>query len=528
MENEKIPTATSSPLIIRCSNCGMPAEFNIIQKLPLPELRLPYRHPETDRRYPSVARTGKEKQKKASSEYPSVVYHCPQCGASVMVEKGEALAQCAFCSTSLVRQEYANAGQDLPELLIPFKITHEEAVKKLKAWVEENKDQKEARSIQSKLKELGGWYLPYQLAYGPVRCSVTRENSNREYKCGGYIDGVAVNQSSQLDNELMNEAEPFDWADAVPFEWGYLAGQKVKIQDATQSQVDQRTKNEIEKEYLHTVEYAMQTQGVYIQADISNTLTIPALMPMYYLRCSKKISATVNGQTGKVAVSRHKVQKKRLYLVEPFILTLIVAFLWTGIPFGAAFDMNLFLMGTIVSAIIIFSILTQDRTTKIRRLFFTKADTTQIRQKKENTPVFFEPVKGKGTPVRIHFYTPKRIIRYLFTAIAIITLPAWIAALIASLEKYTTEEILHLPYHYGMAWYALSIPYAWILWLKLGRSTIYNYPVIKKILPNGKYQTVQSDHTVPKIKISTLIRYTPKWLLLLIICILLGSIGAIL
>lgn len=40
---------------------------------------------------------------------------------------------------------------------------------------------------------------------------------------------MAVNTSNQLDNMVLDHAEPFDWKGTVPFEFGYIAGQRVKL-----------------------------------------------------------------------------------------------------------------------------------------------------------------------------------------------------------------------------------------------------------------------------------------------------------
>ena len=52
--------------------------------------------------------------------------YCTGCGAELVFETGEAVANCAFCGRSLVRKAFVNAD-DIPELIVPFAITSAEA-----------------------------------------------------------------------------------------------------------------------------------------------------------------------------------------------------------------------------------------------------------------------------------------------------------------------------------------------------------------------------------------------------------------
>ena len=64
-------------------------------------------------------------------------FSCPSCGAQTMVSSEEATAECPFCQSTMIDTKFA--GNDLPEVILPFKLTKEEAENKLKAWLTENK-----------------------------------------------------------------------------------------------------------------------------------------------------------------------------------------------------------------------------------------------------------------------------------------------------------------------------------------------------------------------------------------------------
>ena len=66
---------------------------------------------------------------------------------------------------------------------------------------------------------------------GPIDCTVSREGAARTFDCGGFLDGIFVNTTRQLDNLTLNGMEPFDLRELEEFEYGYLAHQKAKLYD---------------------------------------------------------------------------------------------------------------------------------------------------------------------------------------------------------------------------------------------------------------------------------------------------------
>lgn len=134
---------------------------------------------------------------------------------------------------------------------------------------------------------------------------------------------MAVNTSNQLDNMVLDHAEPFDWKGTVPFEFGYIAGQRVKLPDISGGAAEQRVLEEVEADYLPIVEKVMETSGVKLHAKGENLLSIPALLPLYIIAGKGKLAA-VNGQTGRIAVSVGEKKKSWPWIVEPLLMTVFV------------------------------------------------------------------------------------------------------------------------------------------------------------------------------------------------------------
>lgn len=184
-----------NPLAIHCFSCGAPAEFDIIRQ------NYHCRHcgSETGIQDPIGKMAEWQKQQQAfiqeSKGYATTtVYSCPNCGARVTMAASEVTENCDFCNGKVVSRAFITQDQ-FPECIIPFFITLPEAQERVKAWAKANPFKKEAREALSRLDELKGFYLPYQLFQGPVSCRVHRDTSERVYECKSYLSGKAVNAS---------------------------------------------------------------------------------------------------------------------------------------------------------------------------------------------------------------------------------------------------------------------------------------------------------------------------------------------
>ena len=157
---------------IHCPQCGAPAEFNIVRQQYLCE----YCGGKFECSIAQKEKTGFRKLrgealKDSVKQYRLFRASCSGCGATVVFEENEALSNCAFCGRSLVREEYLSA-EGMPESVIPFGITDEEARDRLAAWCADNRGKPEAKKLLPLLPELRGFYLPYEMVRGPVHMKV--------------------------------------------------------------------------------------------------------------------------------------------------------------------------------------------------------------------------------------------------------------------------------------------------------------------------------------------------------------------
>ena len=508
--------AKNNPLRIFCKNCGAPAGFDIIrQTYSCPNCGEVSGMEEVQRNV-TQWRELQKKNIKARTEGQGLEKHvCPTCGAQVVVKAGEASGACDFCGSKLVRKDLISPDQ-MPEMIIPFFITPEESKKRMLQFAEEHKSSPEGEAVLQSIDKLKGYYLPYQLARGPVAATVTRDATFRKYYCDGYLDGTAVNTSKQLDNLTLNEMEPFDWSEARPFEYGYIAGQNVKLSDISDAQTEKRILEEVEEDFRPEVERVMQTSGVDVHMQSGNLLTMPVLLPVYFIKAKYKdkgVTAVMNGQTGRIAISTGREKKTLPWVVEPILYTLatfaVLLFLFSRLEDGATLEGNIMmaLLCTSVPCIIYFAVFSQGRDELVRRIVL-KSDVSKAERKGsklsiaeggdvlenpyDNTPIFREKnEQGKLAPVHLRFYPMGRIVSIIFNTFVTIFLPAIIAAFIRFLEMKPGEKFMDgFSIGYGAAWYVIAFIIA-IMYLSRGvRQDAYDHPYIYEILENGKEKLI--------------------------------------
>lgn len=492
-----------NPLRVYCKNCGAPAGFDIVRQ--------------TYACASCGALTGIQETKEAVFRWRTLQkqshavnpagltleeYSCPACGAQIVFERGEASETCDFCGSKLIRKELTEVER-MPELIIPFFITPEEARKRMLGWAHEHEDTPEGRSIVSSMGRFQGYYLPYYLIRGPVYGMVTRDGNNRTYRCAGYLEGTVVNLSQQMDNLTLDGITPFDWSTVHPFEYGYIAGHHVKLSDISDTETDRRIREKTAEDFLSEVEKVMQSSGVCVQVETGNISVVSALLPVYFIK-SGKLTVVMNGQTGRIAVSQNRTKKSNPWVIEPLVYTLLATGL-LSIPYH--FELEPLFLFAFVFAAIFFSIMGEGRHSLIRRITIRGEAAKAKREKGElkieegndilrnpydNTPVFYEKNRrGEDVPVRIRFYSPVRILSIIINVVATVLLPLIIAAAVRLIDISGTSQKFSDGFRpmYGAAWYVFAGLIAIIYFAKGVRKDVYEHPILYEATSGKKLGT---------------------------------------
>ena len=546
---EEMQETFTNPFNIKCDACGSPAEYDIIHQNyhcqycgATTDLHAPQRALQRYRKLHSQELKAKQHQDKCSK------YNCPNCGAVVVLDNTEATANCDFCGTKMVNSNFVDSDA-FPELIIPFKLNLEEAQEELNKWLKDNSNKAEAKKLASRVKELKGYYLPYQVVKGPVTGNAFRARSSRKYEYGGFLEDVAVNTSQQLDNALLDAMEPFDWREIRPFQYGYIAGLSTKLQDASEKNIAYRINQEVKNSYLPTIEKTLQSQDLDAFVDTSEVLQIPALMPVYVITRGQ-VKCAINGQTGRVAVTPLKETVTHRAWLEPLLTCLFVAGICELLPpllhFHASFELTAGISA--VAALIVWTAYSGTRTVKKvlylqsakqlakrvgNKLTFT--DGKELQDNPALTPVFFEQLEGKPEPVKIYFYTTARIIKGGIFALVLSFLPNILAYAFVAYNVYVNgdspECFGQIHHFYAAAWWTLFIPILFVLWIAVVRRDIFDYPILYCLQPDGSTVKVADQYQL-NIGIKDILTYfiTPPicWITLFLLFMLFGCTYAIL
>ncbi len=486
---------------IHCPRCGAPASFNINQQKYVcgycgSEVEIV----DAQRQKQGFRSIRADKLRDNVRRFRLYSASCSGCGATVVFEENEALSSCAFCGRSLVRREYLNT-EGLPESVIPFSLTEREARDRLKAWCDRNPGKPEARKLKQLLPELKGFYLPYELVRGPVHMKVSRMDGGGSFRCEGFMNDEFVNRSRQLDNLLLDGMEPFDTENLTEFDFAYVAGHRVKISDISDRELQVRADAEAGEAYMPAVRKTLQTKAVEVGADVSDALSLPVLLPVYFI-CRGNLMAAVNGQTGKVSV---RAEKESHYYFIPWWLKAIMATLaFCGALFGAlrlgGMEAQGALLVTGMTGLVfltinlcMFSDTTKNRfAVESGREIYTSGGKSfhrergrlvqndNLLERKTTPPVYFEKLDGKAQPVVLKFMTPWRLLRMILLFLVITFLPVIIALFLNGLDF----QKLNLG---GSAvWFCIFVPVAAVALVKFGLLELYEHPWIYPIGGDGR------------------------------------------
>ncbi len=486
---------------IHCPQCGAPAEFDIIRQTYLcAHCGGHVEIGEAVKEFRGFRKIRADHLEKTVRSFRLFRASCTGCGAEVVFEENEAASVCAFCGRKLVRTEYLSA-RDMPEGVIPFAVSQDEAKRLLKQWCHNNPLKKEAGLLEKKADDLKGFYLPYEMVRGPVHMHVSRMDGGRDFHCEGYIKDEFVNRSGQLDNLLLDGMEPFDTNSLTLFDFSYTAGHRIRISDLTDSELEKRVGTETAGTYAPAVRKVLGTEAVNIRTDLHDALRLPVLLPVYYV-LSGGLMAAVNGQTGKVCV--RSLKESHYYFLPWWLKAIVSTALFTAAAFGALhlFGMNvqdaLIIAGVLALFFITVTLCLYSDTVhnqfavKSGRKIFTSGENTfkreygelvlrdEILQRKTQPPVFFETIDGRETPVILKFASPGRVIRMVLMSAAALFLPVIIALFLNGFDF----QRLNLA---GSAvWFCIAVPVVPIYLLKFGVVELHDRPLIYVISENGK------------------------------------------
>lgn len=279
-------------------------------------------------------------------------YHCPDCGAKIVMDENTAATECVYCgNTAIITERFE--GKFEPSRVIPFKKTKEEAIlafsnyQKGKWFIRNDFTKKE------NIDKITGVYIPFFLynlsVFGGINVEASKEHmwSDSTYK---YVKkeyykvvregtmkftNIPADASKKFRDDIMDSIEPYNYEELTNFNSSYMSGFLAEKYDQDSkellSRAEQRAK-ETTRQILYSDITGYSNKRIKSTAENVNVDGEPeyVLLPVWMLNVkydNKVYTLAMNGQTGKfignVPISKTKVIKAWfiMFLIITFILT---------------------------------------------------------------------------------------------------------------------------------------------------------------------------------------------------------------
>lgn len=263
-------------------------------------------------------------------------YSCPSCGAELICDEATAATSCPYCgNNAIIPGQFRGALK--PELVIPFQIGKDEAVKALKAHYKGKPFLPKSFSDENHIQEIKGIYVPFWLFDGQAEADVSfaatrstvmvtgreRITTTRHFdvRRAGTVsfEKIPVDASKKMPDDYMDSLEPFRYDAMVPFSTAYLPGFFADIPDVSIEECSLRAE-------LRATDTAVESMSRQVSgyetciptrkdAQLRRGKVRCALLPVWLLSTQWKgqnFLFAMNGQTGKM-VSDLPVSKKRYW-----------------------------------------------------------------------------------------------------------------------------------------------------------------------------------------------------------------------
>lgn len=251
------------------------------------------------------------------------VYSCQSCGGQLITDETTIATSCPYCDNPVALSDRLS-GDAKPELIVPFQLDKQEAVKHFHHHLTGKRLLPAVFKDEQHIKEIKGLYVPFWIFDADVASDFRfKGTKNRNWSDGSYtyteqnyyqlhrsawmhFQGVPVDASSKLDNALMESLEPYDLSAAVPFQTAYLAGFLADRYDETAEDsvaiANSRIQTTVRKEMQATVYEFNNIQAEEASIRFENAKSSYVLLPVWTLHTTWKGQSylfAMNGQTGK-------------------------------------------------------------------------------------------------------------------------------------------------------------------------------------------------------------------------------------
>lgn len=291
-------------MIFKCKNCGGNSVYN-------PEKGMMVcPHCESEESQEKIAGVG--------------VSQCVNCGAPLEVTEHTSASKCPNCGSYHVFEERIS-GEYTPHLVLPFKISKQQAVESIRKEFKKRMFTPKEYLSNASIEKMEGTYVPFfmydyhtDVHYHATGTKVrTWTSGNYKYTETSYynvardmdidFEKIPVDASVAMDNSVMDLLEPYNYQALVDFEDKYMSGFLAETYsdnpDALKARAESKAKNDSCSLLMDTLDGYSTLTHVSQDIDLHQKACEYALLPVWVYEFKyqgKTYTYHVNGQTGKV------------------------------------------------------------------------------------------------------------------------------------------------------------------------------------------------------------------------------------
>ncbi len=256
-------------------------------------------------------------------------YTCEACGAELVTDGTTTATECPYCGSPTILPERISSGVR-PEVVVPFKITKEQAQQQFEGYFQGKKLMPNVfLNSRNRVADMRKLYVPYWLFNCDARADMAfdaeREQVQRQgdweitrtehwliRRAGGMsFKDIPVDGSEKMDDKISESLEPYDMREAVPFQPAVLAGAMADNADVNAEACESRAVERVERSVENTIRSTVKgydrvsVRRSSIQSE--NGRVKPALMPVWLITTEKQeqggkktYTFAINGQTGEL------------------------------------------------------------------------------------------------------------------------------------------------------------------------------------------------------------------------------------
>ena len=250
-------------------------------------------------------------------------YSCPSCGAELICDEHTAATRCPYCGNpTVIPGQFSNELK--PDYVIPFKLSQEDAKKKLREYYNGKKLLPKQFVNENTISEIQGVYVPFWFFNGKAHVDATFNGTKSvSHRRGNYritetshfkvdrkgvvsFTNIPVDASVKMSDDHMDALEPFNYNELKPFSKAYLPGYLAEKHSVSAEESMVRAEERAKNTALNVVR--ADAQGYETLTTVAHNIDLErgevyyALLPVYMLTTQFKGQSylfAMNGQTGK-------------------------------------------------------------------------------------------------------------------------------------------------------------------------------------------------------------------------------------